>query len=123
MAKAGRIELAEEDLRDLRIIVRSKKADRRMVDRVREILCWNEGKSFARTEAEIGMMQMTINKWRKQSREHGLKGLFDATRSGKPPKFSAAEKARVIQLATRPAGDGYTNLSQRQIAKRAGRAY
>lgn len=120
MAKARRIELAENELRDLRTIAQSTKAERRMVERATVILCWHEGKSFARTEAETGMTQMTINKWRKRYRERGLEGLLDAPRRGRPPRFSAAEKARVIQLATRPAADGYTNLSQRQIANRAG---
>ena len=120
MAKAGRIELTEAELMDLRAVVQSTKAERRMVERAKVILCWHEGKTFARTEAETGMTQMTINKWRKRYAERGLEGLMDAARSGKPPKFSAAEKARVIQLATRPAEDGYTNLSQRENAKKTG---
>lgn len=120
MAKARRIELTQEELRDLRTVVQSTKAERRMMERARVILCWHEGKSFARTEAETGMTQMTINKWRKRYRERGLEGLMDAPRSGKPPKYSAAEKARVIQLATAKPEGGYTNLSQRQIAEKTG---
>ena len=54
MAKAGRIELTEAELMDLRAVVQSTKAERRMVERAKVILCWHEGKTFARTEAETG---------------------------------------------------------------------
>lgn len=50
----------------------------------------------------------------------GIEGLRDAPRSGKPPKFSAVDKARVIKMATGRQKKGYTNVSQRRIGKELG---
>lgn len=49
-----------------------------------------------------------------------MDGLLDSPRSGKPPVLSAAQKAKVIKLATSKPKDGYTNWSQRRIADETG---
>ncbi len=85
-----------------------------------KILCWHAGKSFVETQSQLRVSEVIINKWRKRFLTHRLEGLKDAPRSGKPPVISAAKKASVIQLATKKPGKGYTNWSQRRIAKEVG---
>lgn len=120
MAKRRSFELSEEELLNLETISRSSKAEKRMVERVNIILYWHAGKSFVETQQSLGVSQMVINKWRKRFVANRLEGLKDAPRSGKPPVLSAAQKAKVIQLATRKPSDGYTSWSQRRIAKEVG---
>lgn len=120
MAKRKLFDLKAEELVELQVIARSSKAEKRLVERARIILCWHEGKSFAETRQELNVSEVVINKWRQRFIKNRLEGLKDAPRSGKPAVFSPAKKASVIELATKNPGKGYTNWSQRRIAKQLG---
>src|SRR5438477_5447373 len=120
MAKRKHLEIKPVELTELQFIARSGKAEKRLVERARIILYWNEGKSFVETQQELGVSEVIINKWRQRFSKYGLEGLKDAPRSGKPPVYSAAKKASVIALATKRPGKGYTSWSQRRIAKQVG---
>lgn len=120
MAKRKLLDLKGEELAELQFIIRSTKAEQRLVERAGIILCWHEGKSFVETQKELNVSEVIINKWRQRFMSKRIEGLRDAPRSGKPPVFSAAKKAGVIQLATKKPGKGYTNWSQRRIAKEVG---
>ena len=120
MAKRKDFVLSSEELKELQFITRSGKSEKRAVQRARIILCWHSGKSFVETQRELGVSEVIISKWRRRFLKDRLEGLKDAPRSGKPPVFNAAKKASVIELATRKPGKGYTNWSQRRIAKQVG---
>src|SRR4028119_722187 len=112
MAKRATIDISEEILTELQTIARSAKAERRHVERAKIILQWHEGKSYVETTESLGVTETAINKWRKRFARMGLEGLVDAPRSGKPPVFTAAQKANVIKLATSKPPKGYTSWSQ-----------
>jgi len=120
MALRQLLSLTNEELSELQFIARSGKAEKRMVERVQIILCWHNGKSFVETKAALGVSEVIISKWRRRFVKDRLEGLKDAHRSGKPPVFTAAKKASVIQLATKKPGNGYTSWSQRRIAQQVG---
>jgi transposase len=120
MALRQLLSLTNEELAELQFIARSGKAEKRMVERVQIILCWHNGKSFVETKATLGVSEVIISKWRRRFVKDRLEGLKDAYRSGKPPMFTAAKKASVIQLATKKPSNGYTSWSQRRIAQQVG---
>lgn len=120
MAKKTKIELSEIEKVELLTIVRSTKAEKRMVERANIILSWHSGKTFTETKKELGVSEVIINKWRSRFKAQSLDGLKDAPRSGKPAIYSAVAKARVIKLATEKPGQGYTRWSQRRIAEKVG---
>lgn len=120
MAKRQPVTITPEELIELQFMARSNKGEKRLVERARIILSWYDGKSFVETRQQIGVSEVVINKWRQRFIANRVDGLKDAPRSGKPPIFSAAKKAGVIQLATKNPGKGYTNWSQRRIAKHTG---
>lgn len=120
MAKRRPFKLNSAVRIELETIAHSSKAEQRMVERAQIILCWDEGKSFVETQQALGVSQMVVNKWRKRFVAQGMEGLKDAPRSGKPPVLSAAQKAKVIQLATRKPKGGYSSWSQRRIAEEVG---
>lgn len=117
-SKRTLIELTEEELTELQTIVRGTKSERRMVDRAKIILAWHEGKRFVETHQEASMSEMAISKWRHRFKEQRLEGLRDAR--GKPPIYSAAEKAKVIKMATENQARDTVDGAKRHIAKRAG---
>ena len=99
---------------------RSHKLDSRYVLRSRIILYSLEGKSLDEIETLTDSSRVIINKWRNRFRQLGVVGLQDAPRSGKPPVFTAADEASVLQKACEKPGGGYTNWSQRRIASSVG---
>lgn len=102
-AAAKRIGVAVEDRRELERIVRSRTAERRMVERAGIVLAAAEGRSAARIASEVGCSVPTVKKWRHRYEVDGLAGLGDAPRPGRPLVHGAETRARLIALAcTRP---------------------
>ncbi|MEU2135317.1 IS630 family transposase [Streptomyces sp. NPDC018352] len=65
------------------------------------------GRSNARIARETGLHLDTVRRWRGRFSEHGLPGLNDLRRSGRPPAFTALQAAEVKALACRlPAETG-----------------
>jgi len=69
---------------------------------------------------QTGLSKLVVNKWRQRFRQHGIEGLKDAVRSGKPRVITPEQQSLVIEKAcTKPEGS-YTNWSQERIAKQVG---
>jgi len=70
-------------------------------DRLRAqiVLAAAAGKTNAAIAAEVGVHVDTVRKWRRRFAAARLPGLKDARRSGRPPVFTAADRAEVIALA------------------------
>lgn len=112
--------VTEEQKQALLIMHRSLKMEKRYTQRATVILLSVEGKSLEAIIAATGMSRPVVNKWRQRFRLHGIEGLQDAPRSGKPAIITAGQKAMVIQKACEKPTGGYTNWSQKRIAKQVG---
>jgi transposase len=112
--------VTEEQKQTLLIMHRSLKMEKRYAQRAAVILLSAEGKSMDEIIEAAGISRPVVNKWRQRFRLHGIEGLQDARRSGKPVVITAAQKAMVIQKACEKPTGGYTNWSQKRIAKQVG---
>ena len=83
-AKAKRVEVSAEDRAALERIVRSRKAEQRMVERARIVLEAGEGHPAAEIARRVGCSPGTARKWRGRYERDGLAGLVDAPRPGLP---------------------------------------
>jgi transposase len=102
-AAAKQIEIGGEDRRELERIVRSRRAERRAVERAQIVLAAADGRSAARIASEVGCSERTVWKWRRRFEEDGLVGLRDEARPGRPLVHGAQVRAKLIALAcTRP---------------------
>lgn len=121
MARIGqKINLSKEDLKTLTAISRAHSADHRAVVRSKIILMLFNGHSYDSVKTELKVGREAIAKWKKRFIESGMEGLQDAPRPGKPKIYTEADKARVIQKACSKPEGGYSNWSQRRIAKELG---
>ena len=70
-------------------------------DRLRAqiVLAAAAGSTNAAIAAQLGVHVDTVRKWRRRFAAAGLAGLKDAPRSGRPPVFTAADRAEAIALA------------------------
>ncbi len=121
MARIGKpIQLTIGQKEELLTVSRSRKLEKRYVERAEIILYSEQGMQLDEIVKKTGLSRPVVNKWRQRFRENGIAGLRDASRSGKPKTITPEQKALVIEKAcTKPEG-GYTNWSQERIAQEVG---
>jgi transposase len=124
-APAKRISIEAEDRRELERIVRSRTAERRMVERARIVLAAAEGRSAARIASEVGCSEPTVKKWRRRFEADGVAGLRDAPRPGRPLVHGPQTRARLIALACTRPGETEEGLrrerwTHRELGERVG---
>jgi transposase len=110
----------ERQLQELLTMKRSLKIERRYSQRAEVILLSLDGRTLEEIIDKTGLSRPGVNKWRQRFRESGIEGLKDAPRPGKPKMITPEQKATVIQKACEKPEGGYTNWSQKRIAKVVG---
>jgi transposase len=81
------------------LLGRSARSEYRDRLRARIVLAAAAGASNAAIAAEAGVCPDTVRKWRCRFAAGRLGGLKDAPRSGRPPVFTAADRAEAVALA------------------------
>jgi transposase/transposase-like protein len=71
-------------------------------------------------QKELSVGREAVAKWKSRYLSSGLAGLKDRSGRGKKPVYKEDDKARIVQKACEKPGGGYTNWSQRRIAKELG---
>ena len=98
-------------------------------DRLRAaiVLAAAAGQANAAIAAELGICTNTVRKWRRRFAEGRLAGLKDAPRSGRPPAFTATDRAEAVALACALPAESGVPLSRwsgpdlaRELAARRG---
>ncbi len=121
MARIGKpIELTVAEKEELLTMSRSRKLEKRYVERAEIILLSEQGLSMNDIVDKTGLSKPVVNKWRQRFRQHGVNGLKDAPRSGKPRTITPEQQAMVIDKACSKPEGGYTNWSQQRIAEEVG---
>ncbi len=121
MARTGRpratLVISQEDRLQLESMARSRSMPASLVTRARIVLEAAGGRSNKDIAQQLELGEHTVGKWRRRYLEHGLTGLHDESRPGKPRSIDDEQVARLIHktLHTRPA-DGSTHWSVRAMA-------
>jgi len=98
-----RIEVGPEDRAELERVVRSRRAERRMVERAEVVLEAAEGLPAREIAARVGCSEKLAWRWRARYERDGIDGLLDRPRSGRPLTHGAETRALLIAKAcTRP---------------------
>src|SRR3954465_11710595 len=114
----GRVDEPECDRGEVERRVRDKGAPAREVERARIVLLAAEGVSGKQIAARVGCAQPTGVTRRRRYAEHGLAGLDDLPRPGKPSSLPEALRDRVLELTLTapPTQYGATHWSSRLLA-------
>ena len=80
--------MTDEETRTLRALARSRTAEARRRDRAR--MCWlaSQGQRVSAIKAELGVADGTVRLWITRFNAHGLDGLRDRRRGGRPATYS-----------------------------------
>jgi transposase len=115
------IVLSEKEKETLEKIARSRKAEVRLVQRAKIILFSSDSKLRNQEIGDkVGCSRQIVFKWRKRFCKNRIDGLMDNYRSGKPLKFTAEERTKILAIATKsPESEGkkFTDWSARELAK------
>lgn len=97
-------DLTAEEARVLPVLVHSRTASVRLVERAKIIEQASQGKTIQQIAVSLPVKEATARKWFKRFAQQGLAGLEDAPRRGAPTRYTIENKALVLEVAaTAPA--------------------
>ena len=91
--------LTPDEYTSLRQLAHSRTAPARLVERARIICQAQQGRRVSAIAAALRLNHKTVRRWLQHFNEHGLAGLEDQPRTGRPATYTAAEVGTVIALA------------------------
>ena len=114
------VSLNVEEKNQLLSIARSRSLPHGVVQRAQIVLACSEGESNIAIARRMGLSNITVGKWRRRYREHGLEGLHDELRPGRPRTHEDERVAEVINTALQIKPPDATQWSVRSMAQRTG---
>jgi transposase len=118
--QAPELECSTEDKASLVDITKSRIEEARAVERARIILACLEGKQIQQVAGELGVSIPTVTKWRRRFALWGVRGLRDLRRPGKPVRYDASFRNRVLALLEEPPPPGMSHWDGPAVAERLG---
>jgi transposase len=115
---APELEYSAEDKASLLALTKSSTAEARAVERARIILACLEGKEIQQVARELRVSVPSVSKWCKRFALWGLRGLGDQSRPGKPVKYDAAFRNRVLALRETPPLPGMSHWDRPAVAEK-----
>jgi hypothetical protein len=82
--------------RGLQALARSRTAPLREVQRARIVLAAADGVSNAAIARDLSIEQSTVRTWRGRFADHGMAGLGDRPRPGRPPVYGPDTHLRIV---------------------------
>ena len=116
------IKPASDERAALERTVRTATAPQRDVLRASIVLLAADGHANRAVAEMLGVEENTVGKWRRRFGEKRMVGLRDEPRSGRPPKFTAPQKVRVLKKATqhpRESGVPFSHWDAASLARLA----
>ena len=96
-----RIVLTEAQKKNLQKNIRPT-TQYRFVQRVRAILLAAEGLNNKEIAREVGLSVVAVSHWRTRFAKHGIEGLRDLPRPGKPCTYGHDDRLRIVNMACKP---------------------
>jgi transposase len=99
---------------------RRRKSSQALALRSRIVLACAEGHDNKTVAAQLGCAGATVGKWRCRFITHGLDGLTDEPRPGRPPTISAERVEDVVVATLESTPDNAAHWSRARMAERTG---
>jgi transposase len=91
--------MTTEEEKAIAALTQSRTAPVRSVERARIIQAAAKGQSAPAIAVTLGCSRPTVYAWVRRFNDHGLAGLEEQRRPGRPPTYSAEQRAEVIATA------------------------
>lgn len=117
MRIAAKVELIEEQRKQLEARATGRKISVRLAERAKMILLAAQGKTNKEIGAQVGVWRGTVARWRTRFIKQGLPGIErDKARPGRKPKISARKVRQIVTMTTQQRPDDATHWSTRRMA-------
>jgi transposase len=117
------IVLKDADRRELERLQRTTSAPAGLSRRMRAVLLMADQVAGTEIARLTGYTPIQVSRIRRRFAEHGIEGLKDQPRSGRPPVMTEAKTARIVALTLKSPPSGLTHWSTREIAARVGASH
>jgi transposase len=101
----------------LQALARSRTAPLRAVQRARIVLAAADGVSNAAIARDLSIEQSTVRTWRGRFADHGMAGLGDRPRPGRPPVYGPDTHLRIVATVTSERPEADSVWSHRLLAE------
>jgi len=110
----------DEQLARLKALTVRRTAEIRLVERARMVLQCIDGDAIKDIAAALHVKPNTVITWRNRFMAHGIEGLRDAPRSGKPPKYTGTFRQQVLAALEEDPPPGQATWDGPTLAKHLG---
>lgn len=114
------IVVSEADRHELERLQRSPSAPAGLSRRARAVLLMAQAVTGVEIAERTGYTVVQVSRLRRRFAEHGVAGLQDRPRSGRPPRITARKRAQIVALTLKPPAPGLTHWSTRDLARKVG---
>jgi transposase len=114
------IAVSAADQHELERLHRAPSTPSGLSRRARAVLLMAQGMSGVAIAERVGYTVVQVSRLRRRFADHGVAGLQDRPRSGRPPTITARKRAQIVALTLRPPAAGLTHWSTRDLARQAG---
>lgn len=111
---------AEKDRRTIEEWAASRTLEARLVERAQIVKRALAGEGVTPIARALGIRPNTVITWRDRFDAHGLPGLRDHPRSGKPPTYGAELRARILKALELPPPPGQAHWDGPALARHLG---
>lgn len=113
------VEVSEGDRAQLEAWLRTQSIAHALASRARIVLGSAAGESIRALAERLKVTQRTVCLWRRRYASHGLEGLRNRPRAGRPRRITAAKEQAVVSATLRKP-KAATHWSARRLAKEVG---
>ncbi len=114
------ISVSAADRHELERLQRAPSTPSGLSRRARAVLLMTQGMSGVDIAERVGYTVVQVSRLRRRFADHGVAGLQDRPRSGRPPTITARKRAQIVALTLKPPAAGLTHWSTRDLARQAG---
>ena len=122
MRRSVEIKLSGAERSELERLARGRKVWRALSDRAHIVLLAAEGLTNVQIANTLGINNLTARKWRNRFAEHGMDGLQDEPRPGRPRCIDDDAVAEVVRKTLEEKPRDATHWSTRSMARETGYA-
>lgn len=106
-----------EVMAELERLSRSRSGEVRLAERARIVIACVQGRRNDDIAHEMGLRPNTVGRWRRRFAAHGIAGLRDEPRSGKPAKYGIALRDRILAQLELPPPSGMASWDGGSLAR------
>jgi transposase len=120
MAIPIKITVSEEQKAVLESWMRKGTTEKRYAERAKIILLSSAGEKRDAIVKRMALAPGIVSKWRKRFLEQGIDGLFDLSRTGKPPRYDKETEQRILDVLDKDPPKGFSRWNGPLVAKELG---